>query len=257
MKDFAEIEGIIEEFRNGNFVIIVDDEDRENEGDLAVAAEKCSAEKINFMAREGRGLICIALEGGRLDELRIPMMVCDNTSHFGTAFTISVEAREGTTTGISAADRATTVAKLVDPQAKPDDFVKPGHMFPLRSREGGVLARSGQTEAAVDIARLAGLFPAGVICEIMNEDGTMARMTELRAFSQKHGIKVVSVAELIRYRLAHEKFVKRVAETRLPTAYGEFTLLAYQELLSNNVHIVLRKGDLAGDTPAHVRVHSE
>ena len=180
---------------------------------------------------KARGLICIAMEGKRLDELHIPMMVSDNTSRFGTAFTVSVEARDGTTTGISAADRATTVRKLIDPAARPEDFVKPGHMFPLRSREGGVLARSGQTEAAVDLARLAGLYPAGVICEIMNEDGTMARMPQLRPSSKKHGIKIISVAELISYRRAHEKFVRRVAETRLPTAYGDFEILAYEELL--------------------------
>jgi 3,4-dihydroxy 2-butanone 4-phosphate synthase/GTP cyclohydrolase II len=207
LKEFAQVKEIIEEYRQGRFVIIVDDEDRENEGDLAIASEKCTTEAINFMAREGRGLICIAMEGKRLDELRIPMMVCDNTSRFGTAFTVSVEAREGTTTGISAADRATTVQKLVDPSAKPDDFVKPGHMFPLRAREGGVLTRSGQTEAAVDLARLSGLAPSGVICEIMNEDGTMSRMQQLKVFAAKHGIKIVSVAELIKYRRAHENFV--------------------------------------------------
>ena len=257
MKDFAQIRQIIEEFRNGNFVIIVDDEDRENEGDLAVAAEKCTADKINFMAREGRGLVCIAMEGKRLDELQLPMMVDHNTSAFGTAFTVSVEARDGTTTGISAADRSTTVRRLVDPLAKPDDFVKPGHMFPLRAREGGVLARCGQTEAAVDLARLAGLTPAGVICEVMSEDGTMARLPELRTFSQKHGIKIVSVAELISYRRAHEKFVKRVAATNLPTEFGDFEVLAYEELLSNNVHLVLRKGAIEPGAPVLVRVHSE
>jgi 3,4-dihydroxy 2-butanone 4-phosphate synthase / GTP cyclohydrolase II len=257
LKDFGQIRHIIDEFRNGNFVVIVDDEDRENEGDLAVAAEKCSAEKINFMAREGRGLICIAMEGKRLDELQLPMMVSNNTSAFETAFTVSVEAREGTTTGISAADRATTVLKLVDPHSKPDDFVKPGHMFPLRAREGGVLTRCGQTEAAVDLARAAGLTPAGVICEIMSEDGTMARMPELRKFSEKHGIKIISVAELINYRRAHEKFVKCVAVTSLPTEFGDFEVLAYEELLSNHVHLVLRKGAPAPGAPVLVRVHSE
>ncbi|MBN2036184.1 MAG: bifunctional 3,4-dihydroxy-2-butanone-4-phosphate synthase/GTP cyclohydrolase II [Chitinispirillaceae bacterium] len=257
MKDFTAIKKIIEAFRAGSFVIIVDDEERENEGDLAVAAAACTPEKIAFMAREGRGLICVAMEGGRLDDLKIPMMVANNTSHFGTAFTVSVEAREGTTTGISAADRATTIMKLIDPAARTEDFVMPGHMFPLRSREGGVLARSGQTEAAVDLARLAGLFPAGVICEIMNEDGTMARMPQLRSFSNKHGIPVVSVAELISFRRAHEKFVTRVAEANLPTGYGDFTIIAYEELLSNSVHLVLRKGTISPGTPTLVRVHSE
>jgi 3,4-dihydroxy 2-butanone 4-phosphate synthase / GTP cyclohydrolase II len=257
LKDYAGIEQIIESFRAGEFVIIVDDEDRENEGDLAIAAEKCTQEKIAFMAREGRGLICIAMEGKRLDELQIPMMVSDNTSHFGTAFTVSVEAREGTTTGISAGDRATTVRKLIDPSARPEDFVKPGHMFPLRSSEGGTLARSGQTEAVVDCARLAKLYPAGVICEIMNDNGTMARMPQLQAFSQKHGIRIISVAELIRYRRAHEKFVKCVATARLPTEYGDFEILAYEEHLSNRVHLVLRKGAIAPGTPTLVRVHSE
>jgi 3,4-dihydroxy 2-butanone 4-phosphate synthase/GTP cyclohydrolase II len=257
LKDFAAIKKIIETFRTGGFVIIVDDEERENEGDLAVAASACTPEKVAFMAREGRGLVCIAMEGGRLDELTIPMMVANNTSHFGTAFTVSVEAREGTTTGISASDRATTIAKLVDPAARAEDFIMPGHMFPLRSRDGGVLARSGQTEAAVDLARLAGLFPAGVICEIMNEDGTMARMPQLRTFSERHGIPIISVAELISFRRAHEKFVSRVAEANLPTDYGDFTIIAYEEQLSNNVHLVLRKGMISPDKPTLVRVHSE
>jgi 3,4-dihydroxy 2-butanone 4-phosphate synthase/GTP cyclohydrolase II len=257
VKDFSGIREVIAEFRSGNFVIIVDDEDRENEGDLAIAAEKCSQEKIAFMAREGRGLICIAMEGKRIDELQIPMMVSDNTSHFGTAFTVSVEAREGTTTGISAGDRATTVRRLIDPAARPEDFVKPGHMFPLRSRDGGVLARSGQTEAAVDLARLAGLYPAGVICEIMNDNGTMARMPQLRVFAQNHGIRIISVAELISYRRTHEKFVQCVATTRLPTPWGEFEILAYEERLSNRVHLVLRKGAIVPGKPTLVRVHSE
>jgi 3,4-dihydroxy 2-butanone 4-phosphate synthase / GTP cyclohydrolase II len=257
LKDFAQIREIIEEFKNGKFVIVVDDEDRENEGDLTLASEKCTAEKINFLAQEARGLVCIAMEGKRLDELRIPMMVSDNTSRFETAFTVAVDARDGTTTGISAADRATTVLKLMDPAAKPEDFVKPGHMFPLRAREGGVLARSGQTEAAVDLARLAGLKPSGVICEIMNEDGSMARMPQLRPFAEKHGIKIVSVAELIKYRRSHENFVKRVAETHLPSAWGDFTILAYEEMLSNNVHIAICKGTIVPESAVLVRVHSE
>jgi 3,4-dihydroxy 2-butanone 4-phosphate synthase/GTP cyclohydrolase II len=259
LKDSGGIKQVIEEFRIGSFVIIVDDEDRENEGDLAIAADTCSQEKIAFMAREGRGLICVAMEGKRLDELQIPMMVSehDNTSHFGTAFTVSVEAREGTTTGISAADRATTVRRLIDPAAKPDDFVKPGHMFPLRSREGGVLARSGQTEAVVDLAVLAGLYPAGVICEIMNDNGTMARMPQIREFAKKHGIRIITVAELIHFRRSQEKFVRCVATTKLPTPYGEFEILAYEERLSNRVHLVLRKGTIEPGRPTLVRVHSE
>jgi 3,4-dihydroxy 2-butanone 4-phosphate synthase / GTP cyclohydrolase II len=257
LKDFSGIEQVIREFRSGSFVIIVDDEDRENEGDLAIAAEKCTQETIAFMAREGRGLICIAMEGRRLDELQIPMMVSDNTSHFGTAFTVSVEAKSGTTTGISAGDRATTVRKLIDPAALPGDFVKPGHMFPLRSRDGGVLARSGQTEAVVDLAKLSKLYPAGVICEIMNDNGTMARMPQLREFSKKHGIRIISVAELISFRRAHEKFVQCVATTQLPTEFGEFEILAYEEQLSNHVHLVLKKGNIEPGKPTLVRVHSE
>ncbi len=257
MKDFSGIKQVIEEFREGKFVIIVDDEDRENEGDLAIAAEKCTPDSIAFMVRECRGLVCVALEGKRLDDLQIPMMVSDNTSRFGTGFTISVEAREGTTTGISAADRSTTIRRLVDPAARPDDFVKPGHMFPLRSREGGVLTRCGQTEAAVDLARLSGLYPSGVICEIMNADGTMARMPQLREFSAKHGIPIVSVAELIAYRRANERFIRLVAQTSLPTTWGDFEILAYEELLSNNTHLVLRKGTIKPGVPTLVRVHSE
>lgn len=257
MKSFDEIHEIIEDFRQGRQVIIVDDETRENEGDLAFAAETCTPEKINFMARFARGLICTALEGNRLDALQIPMMVKHNTSRFETAFTIPVEAREGTTTGISAADRSTTIVKLVDPEAKPEDFVKPGHTFPLRAREGGVLVRSGQTEASVDLARLAGLMPAGVICEIMNEDGTMSRLPELEKFSAEHGIKIISVADLIRYRTATEKFVRRAATARLPTDYGFFDIIAYEELLSKAQHIVLQNGDISPDTPTLIRVHSE
>lgn len=257
MKSFTEIREIIEDFRQGKQVIIIDDENRENEGDLAFAAETCTPEKINFMARFARGLICTALEGSRLDALQIPMMVEQNTSRFETAFTIPVEAREGTTTGISAADRSTTILKLIDPNAKPEDFVKPGHTFPLRAREGGVLVRSGQTEASVDLARLAGLIPAGVICEIMNEDGTMSRLPELEKFSAEQGIKIISVADLIRYRTATEKFVRRAATARLPTDYGLFDIIAYEELISKAQHIVLQNGDISPDTPTLVRVHSE
>lgn len=257
MKTFDEIREVIDDFRKGNFVIIVDDEDRENEGDLAFAAQLCTPEKINFMSKYGRGLICVSLEGDRLDELKIPMMVQDNTSRFETAFTVSVEAREGTTTGISAADRSATVLKLVDPKAVAHDFVKPGHMFPIRAREGGVIVRCGQTEASVDCAKLAGLFPAGVICEIINDDGTMARMPHLLEFGKEHSIKIISVADLIRYRTAHEKFIKKAATSQLPTQYGIFQITAYEELVSNSVHIVLQKGIVDPDVPTLVRVHSE
>lgn len=257
MKTFDEIREVIDDFRKGKLVIIVDDEDRENEGDLAFAAELCSADKINFMTKYARGLICVSMEGSRLDHLKIPMMVQENTSRFETAFTVSVEAREGTTTGISAADRAATVLKLVDPDAQPSDFIKPGHMFPIRAREGGVLVRSGQTEASVDMAKLAGLFPSGVICEIMNEDGTMARMPQLSEISKEHGIKIISVADLIRYRTANEKLVKCEASALLPTKYGPFKITAYEEMATKAVHIVLHKGPIDPDVPVLVRVHSE
>ena len=257
MNAFEHVESIIDDFRRGGFVIIVDDEDRENEGDLAFAAQTCTPEKINFMAREARGLICVAMEGKRLDELGLPLMVKENTSHFGTAFTDSVDAKEGTTTGISAADRATTVEKLADPSSTPKDFIRPGHMFPLRAREGGVLVRSGQTEAAVDLARCAGLLPAGVICEIMNEDGTMARMPQLQAFARRHGVKILTIAELIRYRIAHEQFVHCVSVTDLPTHYGHFKLKCYEETIFKTVHLVLQKGEISPELPVLVRVHSE
>jgi 3,4-dihydroxy 2-butanone 4-phosphate synthase / GTP cyclohydrolase II len=257
VKSFEEIKAVIEDFRKGEFIIIVDDEDRENEGDLAFAAESCTPDKVNFMATHGRGLICVAMEGQILDRLRIPMMVNENTSRFETAFTVSVEAREGTTTGISAADRATTICKLVAPDSKPSDFVKPGHTFPIRAREGGVLVRSGQTEAAVDMARLAGLAPAGVICEVMNEDGTMARMPQLTRVAQRHNIKIISVADLIRYRTAHERFVTCTAESKLPTDFGIFDIKCYEENLNGIVHVVVQKGEISPDTPTLIRVHSE
>ncbi|NLD98919.1 MAG: bifunctional 3,4-dihydroxy-2-butanone-4-phosphate synthase/GTP cyclohydrolase II [Fibrobacter sp.] len=257
MKSFSEIKEVIDDFRQGKFIIIVDDEDRENEGDLACASELCTPEMVNFMARYGRGLICISLEGSRLDYLQIPMMVQQNSSRFETAFTVSVEAKEGTTTGISASDRAATIRKLVDPAAGPGDFVMPGHMFPIRARDGGVLVRCGQTEASVDIARLSGLFPSGVICEIMNDDGSMARMPQLEKFAQEHNIKIISVADLIRYRTANEKLIKRAASTRLPTIYGEFEIIAYEETRSNAVHIVLKNGQINPGEPTLVRVHSE
>ena len=253
----ATIEEAIEEFRAGRFVIIVDDEDRENEGDLVIAGEKVTPEAINFMAKYGRGLICIALTGQRLEELRIPMMVQHNTSAFETAFTVSVDAREGTTTGISAHDRARTIQVLLDPATRPEDLAMPGHIFPLRAREGGVLVRAGQTEAAVDLARLAGLYPAGVICEIMAEDGTMARLPELEQFAAQHGLKIISVADLIAYRRRHEKLVRRVAQTSLPTQHGRFTAIAYENLINGEHHLALVMGDVADGRPVLVRVHSE
>ena len=257
MTHFSDIEAAIDDYRKGKFVIIVDDEDRENEGDLACAAQLCTAEKINFMAKHGRGLICVTMEGSRLDELGIPMMVHDNTSRFETAFTDSVDARVGTTTGISAADRAVTVVKLVDPASRPKDFVRPGHMFPLRAREGGVLVRSGQTEASVDLARSAGLFPAGVICEIMNEDGTMARAPQLAKFAAEHNIRIITIADLIRYRTAHEHFVKCTASAKLPSRFGEFVIKCYEDIINEGVHIVLQSGEVDPGAPVLVRVHSE
>jgi len=257
LRNFREIEEVIDDYRSGKVVIIVDDEDRENEGDFACASQLCTPEKINFMATHGRGLICVSMEGSRLDELAIPLMVSANSSRFETAFTVSVEAREGTTTGISVHDRAATVLKLVDPGSKPSDFVMPGHMFPIRARDGGVLVRSGQTEASVDLARLAGLTPSGVICEIMNEDGTMARMPQLVEIGRRHGIKIISVVDIIRYRTAHEKFIKRAAETKLPTDFGTFKMIAYEDALSGAVHIVLQSGGIDPDKPTLVRAHSE
>jgi 3,4-dihydroxy 2-butanone 4-phosphate synthase/GTP cyclohydrolase II len=257
MRTLEEIESVISDYRDGKIVIIVDDEERENEGDFAFASDLCTPEKINFMATHGRGLICVSMEGARLDALGIPLMVSANTSRFETAFTISVEAREGTTTGISVHDRAATVLKLVDPKSVPGDFVMPGHMFPIRAREGGVLVRSGQTEASVDLARLAGLTPSGVICEVMNGDGTMARMPQLLEIGKRHGIKIISVVDIIRYRTAHERFVKRAAETRLPTSFGEFRMAAYEDGLTGAVHIVLQAGEIDSGKPVLTRVHSE
>jgi 3,4-dihydroxy 2-butanone 4-phosphate synthase/GTP cyclohydrolase II len=255
--NIATIPEAIEDIKAGKFVIIVDDEDRENEGDLTMAAEKVTPEAINFMAKHGRGLICMPVIGERLDELRIPMMVSDNTSKFTTAFTVSVEAKHGTSTGISAADRATTVKTIIDPKTRPEDLVRPGHMFPLRARDGGVLVRAGQTEAIVDLARLAGLYPAGVICEIMNEDGTMARMPQLEIIAEKFGLKIVTVADLIAYRYRHERLVHRVAEAKLPTPYGEFTVIAYRSETDPDEHLALVIGDVATDEPVLVRVHSQ
>ena len=247
----------LEDITAGKFVIVVDDEDRENEGDLVMAAERVTAEAINFMARYARGLICVPVTGKRLDELRIPMMVRENTSKFSTAFTVSVEARRRVSTGISAADRAETVRVIVDPTAKPEDLAQPGHMFPLRARNGGVLVRAGHTEAVVDLARLAGLYPGGVLCEIMNEDGTMARLPQLEVMAEKFEIKIVSIADLIAYRRRHEKLVHRVAEAMLPTNYGEFTAIAYKSDIDTDEHLALVIGDLSSEEPVLARVHSE
>jgi 3,4-dihydroxy 2-butanone 4-phosphate synthase/GTP cyclohydrolase II len=254
----ATIPEAIEDIQQGKMIILVDDEDRENEGDLCIAAEKVTPEAINFMAKYGRGLICLALAPEIVDQLRLPMMVQDNTSRFGTAFTVSIEARHGVTTGISAYDRAHTILTAVKPDAKPEDLVTPGHVFPLRAREGGVLVRAGQTEGSVDLARLAGLRPAAVICEIMKDDGTMARMPDLEIFAQEHGIKIVAVADIIRYRMRTERLVKREAEARLPTSFaGEFKIIVYSNMVDDYVHVALVKGDINPEDEVLVRVHSE
>jgi len=253
----ASISEAVEDIKAGKFVIIVDDEDRENEGDLAIGAEKITPEAINFMAIHGRGLICMPVIGQRLDELRIPMMVRENTSKFSTAFTVSVEAKHRVSTGISAADRAETVKAIIDPATKAEDLAQPGHTFPLRARDGGVLVRAGQTEAIVDLAKLAGLYPAGVVCEIMNEDGTMARRPQLEVVAKKLGLKIISVADLIAYRRRHEKLVHRVAEARLPTRYGEFTAIAYRSQIDPDEHLALVMGNVSTQEPTLVRVHSE
>ncbi|MBA7502880.1 Riboflavin biosynthesis protein RibBA [subsurface metagenome] len=247
----------LEDIRAGNFVVIIDDENRENEGDLAIAAEKVTPEAINFMAKEARGLICFPITKQRLDELGIPLMVQDNTSKNCTAFTVSIEAKNKITTGISASDRAQTIKTVLDPNSKPDDLVRPGHVFPIRARDGGVLVRAGHTEAIVDLARLAGLYPAGVICEIMNEDGTMAHLPELEIMASKYDLKIMTIADLITYRLRHEKLVQKVAEAKLPTRFGEFIALAYRSNVDAAEHVVLVKGDISGGGPVLVRVHSE
>jgi 3,4-dihydroxy 2-butanone 4-phosphate synthase/GTP cyclohydrolase II len=253
----ATIPEAIEDMKAGRFIIIVDDEARENEGDLAMAADKVTPEAINFMAKYGRGLICLPVIGERLEELRIPMMVRDNTSKHETAFTVSIEAKHRVSTGISAYDRAATIKAVLDPATKPEDLARPGHTFPLRARNGGVLVRVGHTEAIVDLARLAGLYPAGVICEIMNEDGTMARLSELEAFASHHGLKMVSIADLIAYRRRHEKLVTRVAQANLPTRYGDFIVIAYRSDIDPDEHVAMVKGDISGEEPVLVRVHSE
>ena len=253
---FDTVEEAIEDIRAGKIVVVVDDEDRENEGDLLMAAEKVTPEAINFMATFGRGLICMPVHGARLDELGICAMVSENTDNHCTAFTVSIDAVE-TTTGISAPERAQTVLKVLDPATKPEDLRRPGHIFPLRAVSGGVLRRAGHTEAAVDFAQMAGLYPAGVICEIMNEDGTMARTPQLMEFVQKHGLKIVTIADMIRYRKKNEVFVERVAEVNMPTKYGEFQLIAYESSLDQQCHLALVKGDIKGKENVLVRVHSE
>jgi 3,4-dihydroxy 2-butanone 4-phosphate synthase/GTP cyclohydrolase II len=254
---FATIEEAIEEIRQGKFVVVVDAADRENEGDLTIAAQFATPEAVNFMTKEGRGLICLCLTEARCDELALRQMTDRNETPYGTAFTISVEAREGVTTGISAPDRSRTIQVAIDPSTTPDDLVQPGHVFPLRARDGGVLIRAGQTEAAVDLARLAGLIPAGVVCEIMNEDGTMARVPDLITYCERHGLKLVTVADLIAYRRRHERMVERTTSVRLPTAYGEFTAVAFREKLTGKHHVALVKGDVEGAENVIVRVHSE
>ncbi len=255
---FNTIEEAVKDIRAGKMVILVDDEDRENEGDLCIAAEKVTPEAINFMAKYGRGLICLSLTRERVEELKLPMMTSDNTSQFGTAFTISIEAKKGVTTGISAHDRATTILTAIDPQSGAEDISKPGHIFPLRAKPGGVLQRAGQTEGSVDLSRLAGLNPSGVICEIMDEDGTMARVPQLMEFAKKHRMKIVTVKDLIEYRMRKELLVKRLADVTLPTEYGgEFKAIAFENSVDSHIHLALVKGDINPDDKVMVRVHSE
>ncbi len=254
---FNTIEEAMDAVRNGEMIILVDDEERENEGDLMMAAEKVTPKAINFMARYGRGLICLALTPECVEKLELPMMVRDNTSNFQTAFTVSIDAKKGTTTGISAADRAKTILTAIDPNYKKGDLVNPGHVFPLRAEEGGVLVRSGQTEGSVDLAQLSGLYPAGVICEIMNEDGTMARVPQLKKFGEKHNLKMISIKSLIEYRMKRESLISRCAETSIPTDFGDFKTVAYKNILNNQVHIALCMGKLDKDKDILVRVHSQ
>src|SRR5438067_2689032 len=255
---FATIEEAILEIQEGRMVIIVDDEDRENEGDLMIAAEKVTPDAINFMATNGRGLICLAMTGNRLDELHIPLMVSDhsNTSPYGTAFCVSIEARRNVSTGISAFDRAQTVLTAIDAKTKPSDLARPGHIFPLRARDGGVLVRAGQTEASVDLATAAGLSPAGVICEIMKEDGTMARVPDLMDFAALHNLKIITVADLIRYRLRTERFVRKVGETPLPTPHGSFRMFVFESILDQQTHIALVRGNIENGEDILVRVQT-
>jgi 3,4-dihydroxy 2-butanone 4-phosphate synthase / GTP cyclohydrolase II len=253
---FATVEEAVEEIRQGRLIVLVDDEDRENEGDLTMAAEKITPEAINFMAKFGRGLVCLALTEQRCDELNLPLMSPVNTSVHGTAFCEAIDARLGVTTGISASDRAITILTAIDEKTRPQDLARPGHMFPLRARNGGVLVRAGQTEASVDLSRIAGLNPSGVICEIMNEDGTMARVPQLIEFCREHNLKMLTVADLIRYRMQHERYVRRVAEAVLPTRFGDFKMIAYASDVDQDQHVALVRGDLSGANPPLVRVHS-
>jgi 3,4-dihydroxy 2-butanone 4-phosphate synthase/GTP cyclohydrolase II len=253
----ATIEEAIEEYRQGRFVIILDNEDRENEGDLTIPAQFVTPQHIAFMLRHTSGIICVPMTGERLDELQVPMMVNHNSSRYSTAFTVSVDARYNVTTGVSAHDRAQTIRVLIDPKTRASDLVMPGHVYPLRAREGGVLVRAGHTEAVVDLCRLAGLYPAGVLCELMNSDGTMMRWPRIRRFAQRHGIKVITINQLIRYRMQRERLVERVAEARLPTRYGEFRAIAYRSAVDANEHLALVMGDIATPEPVLVRVHSQ
>jgi 3,4-dihydroxy 2-butanone 4-phosphate synthase/GTP cyclohydrolase II len=253
---FARIDDAIEAVRRGQMVIFVDDADRENEGDLTIAAEKVTPDAINFMARYGRGLICLSMTPERLDELEIPQMVSQNTSRFETAFCVPIEAKGRTTTGISAADRAATVLAAIDPATRPADLARPGHMFPLRSRPGGVMVRAGQTEASVDLARIAGLYPAGVICEIMNEDGTMARVPQLAKFARRHGLLLITIADLIKYRMHTESLVRRVATAKMPTDYGDFRVHAFENQVDHQTHVALVRGEIGDGENVLVRVHS-
>ena len=254
---FATIEEALEDIRQGKMVIVVDSEDRENEGDLVMAAEKVTPQAINFMASKAKGLICVSITKERAEELELPPMVVDNTAPYKTAFTISVDAVEGTTTGISAYDRAITVKKLADPKAKAKDFARPGHIFPIIARKGGVLERTGHTEASLDLARLAGLYPAGVMCEIMNEDGTMARLPQLEEFAKKYGLKIVKIEDLVRYRMARESLVREVAKADLPTKYGHFTIHLFKDIIHGHEYVALVKGEIKPDEPVLVRAHSQ
>jgi 3,4-dihydroxy 2-butanone 4-phosphate synthase/GTP cyclohydrolase II len=256
-RPFASVEEAIEDIRAGRMVVVCDDENRENEGDLTMAAQFATPDAINFMAKEGRGLICLALTPERCEEMGLDLMAAKNESAFETAFTVSVEAREGVTTGISAADRAHTIQVAIDPESAPRDLVQPGHVFPLKAKSGGVLERTGQTEAAVDLARLAGLNPAGVICEIMNDDGTMARVDDLVGYCERHGLKMITVADLIAYRRKHDKLVERVVATSLPTSFGDFVAVGYRSLVDDKHHVALVKGEVEGREDVLVRVHSE
>ena len=253
---FNSIDEAVQAIKEGQMIVLVDDEDRENEGDLVMAAEKVGPEAVNFMARQGRGLICLTLTPERVDELQLPPMVSENTATFGTAFTISIDAREGVSTGISAADRAKTILAAIDPKTKPSDLARPGHIFPLKAQKGGVLKRAGQTEGSVDLARLAGLYPAGVLCEIMNEDGSMSRVPQLMEFAEQHHLKIVTVKDLIEHRMRRESLVRRISEAILPSRYGEFHLIAYENEIDQGIHIALVKGQVSGEAPVLVRVHS-